>query len=119
MNNLNQKKITAVIAAISLLGLVMPQLTAANGVELPNPIQCDSLPCVLIQVIKLFLGVIGLFGTFMFIYGGFLMLISGGNADTIKRGKDTLVWSAIGIVVVLLSWAAVVFITKIIVNTSF
>jgi hypothetical protein len=113
------KKIIVITIFAVISAMLFPRLALADGIEIPNPIKCNDLLCVLLGVMKLFLGAVAVFGTFMFMYGGFMMLISGGNAETVKKGKDTLVWSAIGIAVVLLSWAAVVFITNVVVNSSF
>lgn len=86
--------------------------TTGSSVWLPNPIACDNLICLFLSVIRLVLGAIGVFALFMFIYGGFLMMSSAGNADQVKKAKDTLVWATLGLVVILGSWVFLSFVLK-------
>ena len=115
---LQSKKLILGLWLVIILIFSPLKIAATEIVELPNPLQCDDLLCVLFGVMRILLGILALLGTFMFIYGGFLMLTSGGNPEIIKKAKDSLVWSAIGIVVVLLSWAATSFIIKLITQTT-
>lgn len=86
--------------------------TVASGgeVSIPNPIKCADATCLIGQVIKYILGVIAIIATFMFVWGGIMMLTSGGNADQVKKARETLVWATIGIIVILLSWAVIRFV---------
>jgi hypothetical protein len=40
----------------------------------------------------------------MFVWGGFSWLTSGGNAEKIKKGSQTMIWAAIGVMLVLSSY---------------
>lgn len=82
----------------------------SSTVQIPNPIPCDDVNCVLTQVIKYILGGVALLATLMFVWGGVLLLTSGGNEKRITQGRETLAWAAIGIVVILLSWTIVKFV---------
>ncbi len=73
-------------------------------VKLPNPIACNDATCLISQIIRYILGSIAVIATLMFIWGGIMMLTSAGNADQVKRAKETLTWAAIGVIVILLSW---------------
>ncbi len=86
--------------------------TSGSSVWLPNPIQCNDLICLFLSVIRMVLGAIGVFALFMFIYGGFMMLSSGGNAERVQKAKETLVWATLGIVVILGSWVFLSFVLK-------
>lgn len=79
---------------------------------LPNPIgpQTMTFSDLLIQVTQILLGLVSLFGVSMFIYGGVLLLTSGGNPDRLKKAKDTLVWAIFGIAVIIFSWTIVKYI---------
>lgn len=95
--------------------LIIPIAVFAQSAPSPtiqNPISCNDLLCVFLQVIRLFLGALAAFATFMFTYGGFLFLSSGGNEERVKKGKDTLAWAAIGMVTVLGSWVVIRFILE-------
>ncbi len=83
--------------------------------ELINPIGgtatspggVTSVPVLIANIIKTILGVIGAVALFMFIWGGFTWLTSGGNPDKVKQGKDTLVWATIGLLVIFASYTLV------------
>jgi len=110
MPNLFNKKTRILLFNCAVLAFILiplcPVLAAQSSyTELPNPIKCPDLLCVIIGVTRLFLGAVGAFGVFVFCYGGFLMLTSAGNAETIKKAKDVLIWATLGIIVIIGSWA--------------
>jgi len=100
--------------AVTLGSPVLAQTsgTSSTGskVEIPNPIFCKSATCLITQVIRYILGVIAILATFMFVWGGVVLLTSAGNADRVKQGRETLTWAAIGIVIIILSWAMIRFV---------
>jgi hypothetical protein len=101
------------ILTVLTVELALPALALADAPPvLLNPITCDDFLCLAAQIIRFLLGGIAVFATAMFIYGGFVFLTSGGNADQVKRGKETLFWATIGIMVVILSWIIVQFVLK-------
>ena len=75
-------------------------------VTLPNPlVNKDTKANLTIQEIigsgiRVSLGIVGSVALVMFFYGGYLWLISGGSSDKIKKGKDTLIWATIGLIVI-------------------
>ncbi len=91
---------------------------ASSEVTLPNPITCADATCLISQVIRYILGTIAVIATLMFVWGGYMMLTSGGNADQVKKAKETLAWAAIGIIVILLSWVVIKFVLAGLVGTS-
>ena len=64
-----------------------------------------SFRSILNTIINFILFFLGLIATIMVIYGGFLYITSGGE-DT-EKAKKVLIYAAIGIVVVLISFALV------------
>ncbi|USN53416.1 MAG: hypothetical protein H6760_04655 [Candidatus Nomurabacteria bacterium] len=105
MNTLRKKRLPLILM---IAGLVLMPLSAfaqsGSAVAIPNPISCGNLICLFVNLMRLILAGLGVFGMVMFIWGGFLMLTSAGNADRIQKGKETLVWSILGILVILGSW---------------
>lgn len=103
-----------------LMGLLLlPTAPLAAQVEIPNPIACDNAACLIGQIIRYILGIIAILATFMFIWGGVTMMTSAGNAERVRQAKETLAWAAIGVVMVLISWAVIRFVLEGIVgNTS-
>lgn len=102
------------LMATLLLTLTLPLTALADTGEpfLRNPISCPDFICLMMNIIKIFLGGIAVIATLMFVYGGYIFLMSAGNAEAVKKGKDTLFWATVGIVTVLGSWVAIQFILK-------
>ena len=98
-------------ALLLIIGLAFAAPVMAQT-SLPNPIRCADATCLISQVIRYILGVIAILATLMFIWGGVMMITSEGNADRVKKAKETLTWAAIGIVVILLSWAIIQFVIE-------
>lgn len=87
-------------------------LNSNYTVTLESPIS-ETDPVNLIgRGIKIFLGIIGAIALIMFIYGGLVWMTSGGSSTAIKKGRDTLVWASIGILVIFSSYAILSFIFK-------
>jgi hypothetical protein len=85
--------------------LVLPKLAAAE--ELSNPLGQTDIRLIIGNIISALLGIAGAVSLLMFVWGGFQWLISGGTPDRIKKGKDTLIWATIGLVVIFTSYAIV------------
>jgi len=106
---LNKKIAIILLDLVILTAFLIPAYYASaddsSSVVLPSPIKCKTFDCLLIGIIQVALGFVAIIGLFAFIYGGFLMLTSGGNAEQIKKAKDVLVWATLGIAVILGSWA--------------
>jgi type IV secretion system pilin len=65
-----------------------------------SPVEITDIPTIIGNFIKAILGFVGAVALFMFVYGGVLMLTSAGNQEKVKKGKDTLIWSIIGLAVI-------------------
>src|SRR5680860_168641 len=83
-------------------------LVLADGIEgcppgkLCNPLGSNiETPQALIgQIINSVLGVVGSLALLMFVYGGITWMTSSGNQEKVKKGRDVIVWAAIGLVIV-------------------
>ncbi|MBU1627863.1 pilin [bacterium] len=62
------------------------------------------------KIIHAALGIVGSLALVMFIYGGFMWMMAGGNTERVKKGQDTLVWAALGLVIIFSSYALVKFV---------
>lgn len=87
-----------------------PPGTPAGTTCLTNPIGTTSVPEVVGRVINAGLGVIGSITLLVFIYGGLLWLTSGGEAEKVEKGKESMKWAAIGVIIVFSSYALVKFV---------
>lgn len=80
--------------------------SSTSGPSLPNPLGKNiNMLDVMLRVLQICLAVVDIFALFMFILGGFELLISGGNPTLIKKAKDTLIWATIGILVITFSYS--------------
>lgn len=62
-------------------------------------------------IINVVLGFSGVIAVGVMIYGGFLFLSSSGDAGKVKRGQDAIKYGLIGLVVALLAYAIVAFVS--------
>ena len=67
---------------------------------LQNPLNVDSPQALIGQIINSVLGVVGSIALLMFVYGGITWMTSAGNPEKVKSGRDIIVWSVIGLVVI-------------------
>ena len=77
-----------------------------ESAELDNPLAGNetSIPNLIARVIKIILGLVGIVSLVMFIYAGFLWLTAQGSMEKVKKGKDVMLYSVIGIVIVFSSY---------------
>lgn len=89
------------------------QTQSAPIVRLDNPLGSDvTIPGLIGRVISAILGIVGSLALVMFIYGGFTWMLAAGNNEKVKKGKDILVWAAIGLIVIFSSYALVRFVIE-------
>ncbi len=61
-------------------------------------------------ILHLIFGILGLIAVGVMIYGGITMMTSTGNPMGVKKGKDSLIWGIVGLLVCLFSFTIVEFI---------
>ena len=62
------------------------------------------------KAIKVIMSIVGSIALVMFVYAGGLWMVAGGNAQQTTKAMKTMVWSAIGLIVILSSYSIVNFI---------
>ncbi|MFA6994999.1 MAG: pilin [Patescibacteria group bacterium] len=77
---------------------------------LGNPLGIDSPQELIGRIITSVMGVVGSLALLMFIYGGLTWMTSSGSAEKVKKGRDIILWSAVGLVVIFMSYALVRFV---------
>lgn len=88
------------------------QGTAVDPVEAYNPLSARSVPEVIKNATTAILGVVGALALAMFIYGGLMWMTSLGNQQRVEKGKETLKWATIGLIVIFASYSLLSFIFK-------
>ncbi|MBT7553447.1 hypothetical protein HN670_03185 [bacterium] len=102
---INKKKYLFLVSAL----LILP--AHVQAVSLYNPLgNVDNLPALINNGIKGVLGIVGAVSLIMMVIGGVTWMTSAGNADRIRRGRDTLVWAIMGLLAVFLSYAIINFV---------
>lgn len=92
----------------SFLGITLACLPLiALGATLQNPLGTSDIRVIIGRVIQALLGLSGTLALLMFVWGGITWMTSGGVADKIKKGKDTLIWATIGLVVIFTAYTLV------------
>lgn len=86
--------------------------TPCNGCQLNNPISATTVEALVGKLINTAMGVVGSLALLMFIYGGFTWMLSAGSSEKIKKGKDIVIWSALGMVLIFMSYALVRFVLE-------
>lgn len=70
----------------------------------------DDLISDVNKIINVVIGVLGVVAVAVVIYGGFLFLTAQGDPGKIKKGKDSITWGVIGLIIALLSWSIINFV---------
>lgn len=77
-----------------------------------NPITPNSPQALIGQIINVVLGIVGSLALIMFVFGGITWMTSSGSPEKVKRGRDILIWAAIGLVIIFSSYALTNFVIK-------
>ncbi len=73
----------------------------------PNGIPDKPLDEVIMDITDWVLGFAGIIAILVIVYGGLLYLTSAGNEDQMEKGKKTLMWGILGLVIIGISYAIV------------
>lgn len=94
----------------------------ARAAKLENPLcqglaadQC-TLPAIIGRIVKGLMGILGSVALSMFLYGGYLWLTASGNKDKVEKGKETLLWATLGLVLIFASYTIVSFVFGVLVK---
>ena len=85
--------------------------TTATTFTNPMP-DVNSVNDLIGKVINAIMGFIGSLALLMFVFGGLTWMTSGGSQEKVKKGKDIVIWSALGLIVIFSAYA----ITNLIIN---
>ena len=106
--------------AISIFGMPSALAQGGNDGFFNNP-QAGAVPNVVAQgtlggnvtaLINYFLGFLGMVAVAFLIYGGVLMVTSAGEEEGVTKAKKIITWAAVGIVIIMLSYTIVTFVTS-------
>jgi energy-converting hydrogenase Eha subunit B len=103
--------------SLALTGLYLASPVAAMA-QIDPP--CDGLSCnpdanaekIITTVITWILGIAALIAVLMLIIGGILYVTAAGNTDRAKQARQTILYAVIGLIVIVLAYFIVAFVTN-------
>lgn len=96
-----------------LSGVLFFLSAPAAMAALQNPLGSNvTIPIIIGRIIRAILGLSGVLALLMFVYGGFLYLISAGDAKKVQKGKETFTNAIIGLIIIFISYTLVDFVIK-------
>ncbi len=110
----NYKRLIWSLLLLGLLSLSWPMMVGANNViDLRSPSQHASLVELIEHLLRwlYWIGIVGL--GFVILIGAFQMVFSGGDPAKFDRGKKTIIYGAVGLVIILLSRMIVAIISSV------
>lgn len=97
-----------------IVGISLPVLALAVDFSIPNPLgDKDDFGDIIQMVSDGLLQIAIPVAVIMIVWGGFNLLTSRGDQGKIKRGKDILTWTVVGLAIIFLSSGLVDFIRSI------
>ncbi|HKL17063.1 MAG TPA: pilin [Patescibacteria group bacterium] len=110
-------KLRKIFYSFVIFLLISPfKVLAQSRTELPQPLGGKNITEVATNIIETILGLVGVLALVMFIYGGILWMTSAGNEKQVKKGKDTLVWSVLGLAIIFFSYAILQFVLDVLIQ---
>ncbi|MBR5027020.1 hypothetical protein IKX64_00260 [Candidatus Saccharibacteria bacterium] len=98
--------------------LFADRIDPVSGDTIKGDDASGALNNIIINVINAILGVVGLVAVVMVILGGISYMTSAGDSSKVKKGKDTILYGVIGLIIVGLAFAIVNFVIANIINVA-
>ncbi len=109
------------IATMAMPALVHAQTASTFSVESVGSqigLGDADLKTTVINILQLVLGLLALIAVIMVIIGGFTWLTAGGNEEKVDKAKKIISAAVIGLIIVLLAWAVVIFVANTTANVT-
>lgn len=102
----------AALVIVNTLGVNFAMAQAIDAQDQPGVVSQlsggdGSLRSIVLKIVNFALTFLGLLAVVMVIYGGFLYVSSAGNEENVGKAKKILLYAAIGIVIIIASFALV------------
>lgn len=102
--------LAAVILANPVLATIQSGAGSAKGSDQPSVLFGNT--GVFSEITNVLLFVVGAIAVIMIVIGGLRYVLSGGDAKQVEAAKNTILYAIVGIIVAILAYAAVNFITN-------
>ena len=77
-----------------------------------------DLKTTVLNIVRLVLSLMTLIAVVLVIYGGFVWLTAAGNEDNVEKAKRIISAAVIGLIIILLAWAVVIFVARTTANVT-
>lgn len=116
---------SAFVAVVAPLALATPAFAQAE----PTAFSIESvgsklglggadLKTTVLNIIQLLLGLMTLIAVALIIYAGFVWLTAAGNEENVEKAKRIISAAVVGLIIVLLAWAIVIFVARTTANVT-
>jgi len=109
------KKLALITSAVMLLALPVMASATVTSYTVENiggsvGLGTADLKDTVVNIIQWVLGILALVAVVMIIIGGFQWMTAAGNEEKIEKAKKVISAAVIGLIIVLLAWAIVIFV---------
>ena len=95
------KKVLFILIGLSL---ILPVIVSANGViRIENPLETEDFEVIIGKIIDFIFKIAIPIVPLMMIYAGFLFVTAGGSTQKIDQAKNIIIWTIVGLAIVLLA----------------
>lgn len=108
-----KNKIFILVSVLVLWATNVITVEAAPNYKLPNPLGINTVPELSNRVINGVLGAVGAIALLYLVWGGITWMTSRGNSDSVKKGKDTIVWAILGLAMIFSSYVILKFVIEV------
>ncbi len=116
-------KLALIVGAVAVLALPAAHYAQATSFSIESVgsqigLGNADLKETVLNIIRWLLGIMTLIAVVMIIYAGFVWLTAAGNEDNVDKAKKIISAAVIGLIVVLLAWAIVIFVSRTTANVT-
>jgi hypothetical protein len=113
MKNAIKKILVSCNVFISLLVVGINNVSAQVTVNITNPIATSDFSVLVSNFLKWILSVAGALTLLMLITGGVFYITSSGNEQKIETAKKMIIWTILGLMLILASYSIIVVLDKV------
>lgn len=103
--------VAAFVPATATYASPASQIDGGAG-NVVDPGSSVDLPTMIKRIIDILLFAIGAVAVIMIIFGAFRYVLSGGDSSSVTAAKNTILYAVVGLVVAILAYAIVHFVTS-------
>ncbi|MBI1908341.1 IPT/TIG domain-containing protein [Candidatus Uhrbacteria bacterium] len=116
MSRFRLRHVLPFLAGLSLIGVLaftpdlLAQSESLTEVGDASGLGSEDPRIIIANIIRTFLTVLGVLAVLIVLYGGWVWMTAGGNAEKVEKAKKILIRGGIGIAIILMSWAITTFV---------